>query len=75
MLREEVWSLQQDPCELKIPKSYVTEEIVGAVKMKIYAPLKHELNQINSSETESEMTECSNNAKSPPYSHTEEIKN
>ena len=26
------------------------------VKMKIYAPLKCELNQINTSETESEMT-------------------
>ena len=73
-LRKEFWSLQQDPCELKIPKSYAQEEIVEAVKMKIYALLKCELNQINTSETESEMTECSNNAKSPLYFHTEEIK-
>ena len=30
-LRKEFQSLQQDPCELKIPKSYASEEIVEAV--------------------------------------------
>ena len=44
-LRKEFQALQQDPEDLRIPKSCAPEEIVDTVKIQLHAPLK--VNQSN----------------------------
>ena len=44
-LRKEFQAPQQDPEDLRIPKSYAPEEIVDTVKMQLQDPLK--VNQSN----------------------------